>query len=644
MAIWDSWIKNKLQEQISDLMKSDEKRDADSLPDIKPPEGTELIGGKSFISDPFYEQMAQNGIAAQSLSRISRKTLKELSLRDWVVNTAIQCRSDTLLRFSRKSHDKFNMGFRFVKKNDEENISEEDETFIAQLEDFVYNCGKSEGTPAQDKMLFGDFLKLTTRDALTFGHIAVEKVLTRGGGLHRFRPLPAESVYRINKRLTPDMIAQTTAAVQAGIQPGPNDPRQGIKTHEQPSEFWEFVQMSEHKQPLAIFSHKDMIFHLANLQNFSDSMGYCMSVVEMAMLLIGQHLHVENYNSNFFTNGYASRGILHLKGTVTNSALASFRRQFYNSINGTANAWRTPIIGGLDEVNWIPMSGSAKEMEYINYNNHLMRGICSMFQIDPMEIGLDFLVTGNGKAAQQTSAEYKIEYSRERGLYPILMMFEDLVNNSIVPAIDQKLADKYRFEFVGYTDETPQTQVAQLQAEMSVHATMNDLLRAAQKNPIEHKIADIPLNAAFITLMEKNMTRGEIREFFLKDKGASERKELQYIPGDSFFEAWQQLLLTIDDRNEQKRQQAIAQEAQNKQMELEANKPDPKQQKQARDQEAHDAEMSSNKDKEAHDAVAHGSLKDSAKQFGYATRPISAGGRSFSNPINQEAADHDDDE
>ncbi len=639
MALFDSWRKNKLQEQVAELMKSDD-RSADALPETKPTEPTDLIGGKAFISDPFFEQMSQNGIAAQSLSKISRKTLKELSVRDWVVSTVIQCRADTLLRFSRKSHDKFNMGFRFVKRNDEENISEEDEKFIAQLEDFVYNCGRTEGTTPQDQMLFGDFLKLTTRDALTFGHIAVEKIPTRGGAFHRFRPLPAESVYRINKKLSPDLIKQTAAAVAASLKPGPNDPRKDVKTYNQPAEYWEYVQMSEHKQPLAIFSHKDMIFHLANLQNFSDSMGYCISTVEMAVLMIGQHLHVENYNSNFFTNGYASRGILHLKGTVTPSALAAFRRQFYNSINGTANAWRTPIIGGLDEVNWIPMSGSSREMEYINYNNHLMRAICSLFQIDPTEVGLDFLISGNGRAPNQASTEYKIEYSRERGLYPLLMMFEDLINSSIVPAIDEKLAAKYRFEFVGYTDETPQTQVAQLQAEMTVHASMNDLLRSAQKNPIKHKIADIPLNTAFITLVEKNLTRGEIREFFLGDTGASKRKELQYIPGDSFFEAWQQLLLTIDDRNEQKRQQEVA----NQQAQEEAQKPDPAQQKHARDQEAHDAEMSSNKDKEAHAAVVHDSLKDSAKAFGYATRPISAGGRSFANPINQEVADHDGEE
>ncbi len=58
MALWDNWIKNKLQVQIDELMKSDD-RDADALPDKKQPEQSDFIAGKAVISDPFYEQMSQ---------------------------------------------------------------------------------------------------------------------------------------------------------------------------------------------------------------------------------------------------------------------------------------------------------------------------------------------------------------------------------------------------------------------------------------------------------------------------------------------------------------------------------------------------------------------------------------------------------
>jgi hypothetical protein len=253
---------------------------------------------------------------------------------------------------------------------------------------------------------------------------------------------------------------------------------------------------------LAAFGDADLIFKNFNPQNFADSMGYCYSPLELAIINVTNHLNVENYNANFFTHGYAARGILHLKGTVTQTQLSNFRRQFYSTITGTQNAWRTPIVSGLDEVQWVQMAGSAKEMEYINFNNHLLRAICTQFQIDPVELGLDYLASANGRApSQQANNEYKIEYSRERGLYPILMFIEDLVNRDIFPSISPELSNKYKFEFTGYNDETAQTNVALLQAEMSVHRSMNDLLRETRKDPIALPIADLPLNQAFWALV-----------------------------------------------------------------------------------------------------------------------------------------------
>ena len=122
-----------------------------------------------------------------------------------------------------------------------------------------------------------------------------------------------------------------------------------------------------------------MIFRLFNPQNFADANGYAYSPLEMAIINITHHMNTEHYNSNFFTHGQAAKGVLHLKGTVTQSQLTAFRRQFYNLINGAQHAWRTPIIAGLDDVQWVPMAGGSKEMEYLNYNHHLMRAICSQF-------------------------------------------------------------------------------------------------------------------------------------------------------------------------------------------------------------------------------------------------------------------------
>jgi len=628
-------LRDALQGDVDNLMKGD----ADSLPEVpqETPVNQGTIGQKAIIDDPFFDQVHQHFIFRNKLSRISNKTLKDVSVRDWVVSAIIQARVDTMLRFARPQRKNLEMGFKIQKKDKHSDLTKEDRKIIADLEDFIYNCGRKDKVPPGEEMLFGEFLKLCTRDALTFGHIAIEKVLTRKNALHRFRPLPSESVYRINPKTQRSIIekeletARTTYKLKTA-QMGGNNPEAAQEFNYADIDYFKYVQMSYDNRVLAAFGDADMIFKLFNPQNFADSMGYCYSPLELAIINITNHLNVENYNANFFTHGYAARGILHLKGTVTQAQLTAFRRQFYNTITGSQNAWRTPIVAGLDEVQWLPMSGSAKEMEYLNYNNHLIRALCSQFQIDPVELGLDYLISGTGRAPmQQANNEYKINYSRERGLIPVLMMFEDLINCDILPAFDKEIAKHFEFKFTGYDDESPQTHIAQLQAEMTVHSTMNDLLKAAGKDTMKHPVADLPLNETFWQLVEKNMTRGEIRKIFFGDEAAMGKRELAYLPGDPMFMGWQQLLMTIDRARQQDKM--AYQQTQQQQALAEGQH--------GREQEAHDMQMREMHARHAHAAVTGGAptLKDDAKEFGAGSQPMNIDGQVVANPINSDTAD-----
>ena len=652
MGFLDNWLKSKIQGEIGELLKTDglsapvptssPENTANRVPD-RVEEGndpTKQIGRK-FVDDPYFDNMGTNGNFKFKLSRITNRTLKEVSLRDWLISAIIQCRVDTGARFSRPEHRRHEMGFRLVKRDATTHYSDKEKEEIASIEDFIYNCGRTEDVPPDDRMLFGEFLKLTIRDALTFGHIAVEKVKTRKGGLHRFRPRPAESVYLVNKNVTRAQLDSASAsAMKLAVPKSDNDPKKNQIINEADNTLIKYVQVGYDNRTLATYGDEDMIFKLFNPQNFADSQGYCFSPLELAIITVTSHLNVENFNSNFFTHGYASKGVLHLKGTVTQQQLASFRRNFYNTISGTQNAWRTPIIAGIDDVQWVPISASAREMEYINFNNHLMRILCTQFQIDPMELGLDYLVSSNGRAPNQAaSSEYKINFSRERGLLPLLTFLEDFINGDILPAIDASFPEKYKFAFTGYTDETPQTEIAQIQAEISVYKSMNEILRQTQNDKINEKIADLPLSAAFWSLVEKNYTRGEIREKFLGDVGASTRKELQYIPGDAMFAQWAQFLASVEGAKDAKKQAAEQQEAQAQQAQQEQVKAQQEsghaEAEHSRNEEKHKMEIEQQKANAAHNAVSQGaSLKDIAHEFGQ-TKATHVGGTTIANPINK---------
>jgi hypothetical protein len=604
MAFWNDWIKNTVRDEVDELLKAASPDAVPEKPDTTSEEEAPEIGRKAVLTDPFFAQQSQQTLYKYKVSRLSNKTLKDVSLRDWLISSIIQNRCDTLIRFARPQVKKFDMGYRIIKISQEEEYTAEEKQEIDNLQAFIYNCGRLEGTPDDDKMLFGEFVKLIVRDALTFGHIAIEKVKTRAGALHRFRPLPAENMYLVNKNMSYQQIKETMQQAKIFNQPkSDNDPLKDYVINEPDIDYYKYVQMSGDNRPLAVFGDEDMIFRLFNPQNFADSNGYAYSPLELCIINVTNHMNTEQYNSNFFTHGQAAKGVLHLKGTVTQSQLTAFRRQFYNLINGSQNAWRTPIIAGLDDVQWVPMAGGSKEMEYLNYNMHLMRAICTQFAIDPMELGLDLLVTGGKAFAARDGGEAKIEFSRERGLYPLLMYIEDVINRDIIPAIDPALASKYKFQFEGYTDETPQTEVALLQAEMTVNKTMNDLLIAARKEKIKHPVGDLNMNQAFWAIVEKNMTRGEIRETFFGDKDASKKRELQYIPSDPMFLNWQTFLFQLDQQKQAQEQQAQQLQAQQQQQDQQAQL---EQAQHQREQEKHNAEMNQVKGQAAYNAAMHG--------------------------------------
>jgi hypothetical protein len=603
MSIFDT-LKKKLMEDIDNIVKTDTVSDVEVLEKSN----KEDIIGKAILTDPYFDRVASTfSITKNRPTRLTNRTLRDISVKDWLVNTILQIRCDTLLRFSRRQERRFEMGFRVIMKNPAEKVTEQDKKNMFDIEEYILKCGRTDSVPIGQEMSFGEFLKLTTWDALSIGYIGVEKINTMGGALHRFRPLPAETLYRVDPFVSKSQIEQQIKQAEVTYRKpkSDNDPNYDGEYYAQPVEYWKYVQTATDGRILTVFGDNEMVFKLFNPKNFADSNGYSISMVEQAVSMITNHMNVESYNQNFFTHGHAAKGILHLKGTVTQNSLASFRRQFYNTISGSNNAWRTPIVAGLDDVQWVPMSVSAKEMEYINYNSHIMRCICAQFQIDPLELGLDYLTSANGRAsaAAKESGQFKITYSRERGLIPILMFFEDFINNDILPALDPTFASRYVFKFFGYTDETAQTEVSLRQAQMSTFASMNDLLRWEEKPQLDMDIANMPLNQGFIALMEKNMTRGEIREHLLGDKDASKRPELQYIPGDPLFVQWQQMLMQkaqmkmqIDQQQQAGQQQQAQQDQQNALAEKEHQ----------REQEKHDLEVAQLRGQHARLAIEGG--------------------------------------
>jgi hypothetical protein len=594
-------------------------------------ESTHNIAGKAMLEDPYYDQYQSNSFFKIKTTGLSNKTLKEISLKNWLVSSIIQARIDQIKPYGVPRIDRFSKGFYLKYKDNEKPIDPQDQEEINNIVDFIQNCGISENRRKEDQITLTDLFSLTLRDILTFGHVGIEKVLTMRDTLHHLRPLPGESIYLVDRKATRAQIqAQIDSSNQNYLMRAHTDNNPDLEDvhYDTDTEYIKYLQVGADNRTLTGFGDKDFIFKLANPQNFIDARGYCYSLLELAIINASTHLNIEIFNRNFFSQGQAARGIINIKGNITQAQLQNFRRQFHATINGSDNAWRTPIIGGVDGIEFVQLQMSSKDMDYLGFNTHIMRSICSQFGIDPSELGLDFLNQGPKGSSAQSEPD-RMESDKERGFLSILRFYEDLVNQDILPALDPTFGKKYEFKFSGYKNETPQTTVALEQAQLTVSHTLNDILKANLQPAINTPAANIPLNAAFWALVEKHMTKGEIREFFFGDKGAAQRRELQYFQGDAAFMGWQQLLLSIDSTRIQKAQQEQQMQAQQQQMQAQQQQMEA-QQTQAGHQSADQAVQSQPQPQPGGPEA----LSDNFKTYGGGTSGLYVGGEKVQNPLN----------
>ena len=251
-----------------------------------------------------------------------------------------------------------------------------------------------------------------------------------------------------------------------------------------------------------------MVFEPGIPSEDPDDKGYAPGELELLINLITAHLFAEAHNRNFFTQGVGSKGILHIKGDLPRAQLEGFKRQWDQKVTSSRNAFRPPIVGG-DDVKWVPISESNRDMEFDSWMNYLIRMICAIYQIDPAEINFDISKV-NSSSLNETSNEQRIKSSRDKGLRPLLHYVENIINRRILPQWNIDLANEFEFKFVGLDAETRSQEIDRIEKETRVWKTINEARNEMGYPPVEG--GDIIKDGAFTQFrqmeMQKQMAEG----------------------------------------------------------------------------------------------------------------------------------------
>jgi len=522
-----------LDSRIGGLRKDDTDAGTEVLAKGEKVDGT--IGRKGLLFDPIVDvAYASGGLYQPRGSLITNVALKQVSRKNPIVAIAIDVRASQAASAAKLPENRFEMGIEIGPKVKGEQVDPEEKR---KIEEFILNCGFTENRSEPDRMTFDQWCYAIVRDFMIYGHAAVEKVRKKDGSLYCFLPLPGESIFFATKDADKGMIESMKASFALRLDPNK------AEVDDTNDDNIEYVQVIEGKV-VEGFSSKELAFVKLYTESDLDLRSYCVGPLERAISAIISSMQIENHQRQFFANGTASRGVFTINGDCTPNQLRTLQAQ-WNQITGPVNAWRTPVLAGIKSASFIPLTMSNRDMEYAAYQDHILRILFSCFAMDPEEAGFGHLSKGTEqRSMSESSNEWRMTASRDRGLRPVLGRIEALINETIIPdAFGKAVSERVHFRFVGLDSETRMEELSRQQVEVSLHTTLNEARREAERKELPIG-GNLILNPLLLQILQNNMTKGQFMEQFMGIQGAAQDPQYSYLPDPMWFQ-WQQMQIQL---------------------------------------------------------------------------------------------------
>lgn len=361
-----------------------------------------------------------------------------------IVKSIVSTRVEQIMNFMDFSEDEQKEGFTIRKKKSlfstgDEKLTNEDKKKISKIVDFLEKGGWTDKWDNVDSLQ--EFVSKIMSDSLTLDQLAFEIVRNRMWELQKFRAVDA-SLIRFLDSVDPRQ--------REGFE------QYRFKGH-LPRYCMVWDEMILHnpitKEPILYYPW-ELGFGIRNKTSDVRRNGYGVSELETLVNIITWILWGFSYNANFFSQGSQPKGFINIKNpNISNSTLQEFRQAWTQTMAGVYNSHRTPVINGID-LEWVDLQKlSNRDMEFNEWIKFLIIMTCSVYRIDPSELGFNF------KESQQIFGQdgqrERLKHSREKGLKPLLIFLQGVITKYIVSELDEN----YEFAFTGIEVEDEEAQV-----------------------------------------------------------------------------------------------------------------------------------------------------------------------------------------
>lgn len=410
---------------------------------------------KAYFFDPFAPSTDGTGYRRKNHS-INFKVLRTVS-KIPIIKTVHNTRFSQVENFLRFQIDDQKEGYTIRRKlsrfaDRPKEVPKEDHKTIEYIVEFLENSRK----PTDKKVGginfdvakwdefddFGDFVRMILNDTYTFDQVAVENTRSRRFELLSYRAVDASTVRyldTVNKRMTERNQMFKYDEVNGYL------PRYG--------QVWDGQIINDEitGQPIVWYPW-ELSFAIRNKSTDIHSNMYGLSELEVLVDVITYFLYGFQYNGNFFKNGSNPKGFINFKSAVDTETMNAFKQMWRALASGSGNEHKIPMFEGTD-VEFVSMQENNRDMEFHKWLEFLIVMICSVYCIDPSELGFNF--EGASKMFGQDGQKERLDHSKNKGLKPILMFLQKFISRYIVEEINPD----FEFVFTGVDIEDESTRL-----------------------------------------------------------------------------------------------------------------------------------------------------------------------------------------
>lgn len=459
-----------------------------------------MRGSKNHIKSVFFDPNSASDGAGYKATKggatfYTLQKMGDISIIKAIINTRVE----QVQNFLKFSTDEQKEGFQIRKKRsifdeDTTDLSDDEKRKAEEIVEFLENGGLNDKWETTDN--FQDFVRKIVRDSLTIDQLTFECVRDRSFNLRKFKAVDAAMI-RLLDTADPRFAQAFEQYRWKGYLP-----RYAMVWNNQ-------ILRNPTTDQLIMYYPWELGYGIRNKSTNILQNGYGTSELETLIEIMTWILWGMQYNGNFFKQGSQPKGFINIKGgNIDNSTLNEFRQAWTQTMRGVQNSHKVPVIQGID-LEWIDLQHGNRDMEFNEWLRFLFILTCSVYRIDPSELGFNF--QEQARMFGQEGQKARLEHSKNKGLKPLIIFLQNIINKYLV----SELAEDYEFVFTGVEVEDEEKQV-KLDGEKLSNGmvSLEDMFQKYSGRDFDPN-KDTILNQVYQTAQQSKMMGGEWMNSFV---------------------------------------------------------------------------------------------------------------------------------